>query len=151
MRLTALSLKKSIFHQEEVEFLGYIIKTNGVTMSDGKVKSIQNCAHPISVKEVRILIGFANLYRRFIKDFSKVCKPITETLTGNPKDFDWGREREDAFEELEKRFTMAPVFSHFYAGRKTLVKIDARDFALGCVLLNTKKDSSTLWRSILRS
>jgi len=130
----ALSLKKSIFYQEEVEFLEYIIKTNGVTMTDGKVKSVQNCAHPISVKEVQILIGFANLYRRFIKDFSKVCKPITERLTGNPKDFDWGREQEEAFEELEKRFTIAPVLSHFYTGRNTVVEIDARDFALGCVL-----------------
>jgi len=57
-----LSLKKSVFHQEEVEVLGYILKTSGVTMSDRKVKSIQNWAHPRSVKEVQIFIGFANLY-----------------------------------------------------------------------------------------
>jgi len=85
----AVSLKKSVFHQEEVEFLGYIVKTSGVTMSDRKVKSVQNWAQPRSVKEVQIFIGFANFYRRFIKDVSKVCKPITETLKGNPKDFHW--------------------------------------------------------------
>ena len=83
----AVSLKKSVFHQEEVKFLGYIVKTSGVTMSDRKVKSVQDWAHPRSVKEVQIFIGFANFYRRFIKDFSKVFKPITETLNGNPKDF----------------------------------------------------------------
>jgi len=66
----AVSLKKSVFHQEEVEFLGYIVKTSGVTMSDGKVKSVQDWAHPMSVKEGQIFIGFANLYRPFIKDFS---------------------------------------------------------------------------------
>ena len=82
----AVSLKKSVFHHEEVEFLGYIVKTSGVTMTDRKVKSVQNWAHPRSVKEVQIFIGFANFYRRFIKNFSKVCKPITETLKGNPKD-----------------------------------------------------------------
>jgi len=82
----AVSLKKSVFHQDEVEFLGYIVRTSGVTMSDRKVKSVQDWAHPRSVKKVQIFIGFANFYRRFIKDFSKVCKPITETLEGNPKD-----------------------------------------------------------------
>jgi len=79
----AVSLKKSVFHQDEVDFLGYIVKTSGVTMSDRKVKSVQNWAHPRSVKEVQIFIGFANLYLQFIKDFSKVCKPIPQTLKGN--------------------------------------------------------------------
>jgi len=130
----AVSLKKSVFHQEEVEFLGYVNKTSGITMSDRKVKSVQNWAHPRSVKEVQIFIGFANLYRRFIKDFSKVCKPITKTLKGNPKDFHWGREQEEAFEELKKTFTTAPILSHFYPGRKTVVETDASDFALGWVL-----------------
>jgi len=59
----AVSLKKSVFHQDEVEFLGYIVKTSGVTMSDRKVKSVQNWAHPRSVKEGQIFIGFANFYQ----------------------------------------------------------------------------------------
>jgi len=130
----AVSLKKSVFHQEEVEFLGYIVKTSGVTMSDRKVKRVQNWAHLRSVNEVQIFLGFANFYRRFIKDFSQVCKPITVTLKGNPKDFHWGREHEEAFEELKKRFATAAILSHFYPGRKTVVEIDASDFALGCVL-----------------
>jgi len=83
----AVSLKKSLFHQEEVQFLGYIVKTSSVTMSDRKVKRVQDWAHPRSVKEVQIFIRFANFYGRFIKDFSKVFKPITEMLKGNPKDF----------------------------------------------------------------
>ena len=58
----AVSLKKSVFHKEEVEFLGYIIKTTGVTMSNRKVKSIRKWAYPRSVKEVQIFIGFANFY-----------------------------------------------------------------------------------------
>jgi len=130
----AVMLKKSVFHQVEVEFLGYIVKTSGVTMSDRKVKSVQNCAHSRSVKEVQIFIGFANLYGRFIKDFSKVCKLITERLKGSPKDFHWGREQEEAFEELKRRFRTARILSQFYPGRKTVVETDASDFALGCVL-----------------
>jgi len=103
-------------------------------MSYRKVKSIQNWAHPRSVKKVQIYIGFANFYRRFIKDFSKVCKPITERLKGNPKDFHWEREQQEAFEELKEKFTTAPILSHFYAGRRTIVETDASDFTLGCIL-----------------
>jgi len=134
----AVSLKKSVFRQEDVQFLGYIVKTSGVTTNDRKVKSVQNWAHPRAVKEVQIFIGFANLYRQFIKDFSKVWKRITETLKGNPKDFHWGREQEEAFEELKKRFTTAPILSHFYPGRRTVVETEASDFALGSVLSQYK-------------
>ena len=58
----AVSLKKSVLHQDEVEFLGYIVKTSVVTMSVRKVKGVQNWAHPRSVKEVQIFIGFTNFY-----------------------------------------------------------------------------------------
>jgi len=85
-------------------------------MSDRKVKSFQNWAHPRSVTEVQIFIGFANFYRRFMKDFSNVCKPITETFKGNPQDFHCGSEQEEAVEELKKRFTTVPILSHFYPG-----------------------------------
>jgi len=125
---------KSVFHQEEVEFLGYIVKTSGVTMSNRKVKGIQNWAHPRSVKEVQIFIGFANFYRRLIQHCWKVCKPITKKLKESQKDFHHGREQEEALEKLKKRFTKAPIVSDFYPGRRTVVETDANDLALGWVL-----------------
>jgi len=102
-------------------------------MSDRKVKSVQNLRHPRWVKEVQICTEFANLYRRFIKDFSKVCKPITETLKGNTKDFHRGREQEEAFEVLKRWFIRARILSNVYRGRKTLEETDARNVGLGCV------------------
>ena len=130
----AISLKKSVFHVPSVEFLGYIVAVDGVTMSEKKVESIKKSRSPGSVKEVQIVIGFANFYRRFIKDFSKICKPITETLKGNPRDFSWGKEQEEAFEEPKHRFTTAPILADFYPERETVVETDPSDFALGCVL-----------------
>ena len=76
----AISLKKSVFHVDTVEFLRYIIGKDGVTMSKKKVESISSWKAPRSVKDFQIFIGFANFYRRFIQNFSKVCKPITDTL-----------------------------------------------------------------------
>ena len=59
----AVSLKKSVFHTKTVEFSGYIVGTDGVTMSERKVESILKWKAPRSVKDVQIFIGFANFYR----------------------------------------------------------------------------------------
>ena len=110
----AVSVTKSVFHVKSVGFSEYIVATNGVMMSERKVKSIKNWKSPRSVKEVQIFIGFANFYRRFIKDFSKICTPITEILKGDKTKFFWGDKQNRAFEELKTRFITAPILKHFY-------------------------------------
>jgi len=57
----AVSLKKSVFHVDRVEFLGYIVGKTGVTLSAKKVESILNWKAALSVKDIQIFIGFANL------------------------------------------------------------------------------------------
>ena len=97
----AVSVTKSVFHVKSVEFLGYIVATDGVTMSERKVDSIKKWKALRSVKEVQIFIGFANFYRRFIKGFSDICTPITETWKGDKSKFYWGPKQDKAFEELK--------------------------------------------------
>jgi len=63
----ALSLKKSVLHVNTVEFQGYIVVKNGVTMTEKKVESIFNWRAPRSVKDVQIFPGFATFYRHFIE------------------------------------------------------------------------------------
>ena len=82
---------------------------DGVTISERKVQSIKDWKHLRSVKQVQIFIAFANFYRRLIKHFSKICKPITETLKGDPRKFSWGLEQNKAFEELKTRFITALI------------------------------------------
>jgi len=88
----AISLEKSVFHVKKVDFLGYVVATDGVTMNEKKVESVKAWKAPASVKYVQIFIGFANFYRRFIKNFSAICAPITNLLKGDPKKFFWGKE-----------------------------------------------------------
>jgi len=130
----AVSIKKSEFHVKAVEFLGYIVATDGVTVSTRKVDSIRKWKAPRSVKEVQIFLGFANFYRRFIENFSKICKPITETLKGDKRKFSWGREQNIAFEKLKQRFTTVPILAHFYPERETVIETDTSDFAFGTIL-----------------
>jgi len=59
---TAFRTRYGQYEYKVMPFLGYIVKTSGVTMSDSKVKSVQNWAHPRSVTEVQIFIGCANFY-----------------------------------------------------------------------------------------
>ena len=132
----AISLKKSGFHVDTVELLGYIVGKDGVIMSKKKVESILSWKAPWSVKDVQIFIDFANFYRRFIEFFSKVCKPITDTLKtkGDKKLWSWGPEQDKALEYLKQRFTSGPIVAHFDPDRKTVIETDASDFTLGCIL-----------------
>ena len=84
-----------------------------------KVESILIGRAPRSVKDIQIFIGFANFYQKFIENFSKICKPITHTLKGkdNKGLFIWGKEQDEAFEELKRRITSEPILAHFYPER----------------------------------
>ena len=61
----------------QVEFLGYMVSGEGVQMMDDKIASIQDIKPASSQKEVQHFFGFANFYRRFIKDYSRICLPLT--------------------------------------------------------------------------
>jgi hypothetical protein len=71
-----------------------------------KVKAIAEWEAPTSVKGVRSFLGFANFYRRFIKDFSDLVRPLTD-LTYKDQHFTWSLEADIAFERLKAIFTSA--------------------------------------------
>jgi len=105
-------------------------------MREKQVQGILNWRAPWSVKDVQIFTALATFYRRFIENFSKVCKPMTDTfITKEGKHLSfWGEEQDKGFEELKRRFTSAHILAHFYHDRKTVSETDASDFALGWIL-----------------
>jgi hypothetical protein len=98
---------KCEFWLTEVAFLGHVISAGGVSVDPSKVKDMLNRMPPMNASEIRSFLGLAGYYRRFIKDFSKITKPMTWLLEKN-KDFDWTEECQASFEELKKRLTSAP-------------------------------------------
>jgi len=73
-----------------------------------------------------------------IKEFSKICRPITETLKGDKAKVHWGLKQDKSFTEPKRQFVTAPILEHFYPDRKAVVEMHASDFALGCVLSRFK-------------
>lgn len=128
------AIDKCLFHQPKAEFLGHIISSKGVEMSDDKIKAIKEWQRPQKLKDVQSFMGFANFYRRFIKDFSKICKPITDTTKNKGKSFQWNDQCELAFNSLKDIFISAPILRHFDPNLPTVVETDASDFAIGAVL-----------------
>jgi len=117
-----------------VEFLGYIIGQNGIRMAEDKVDAALSWRTPNSLTEVQSFLGFANFYRRFIKDYSRVTRPLTELTKKTPGKWAWNPEVEAAFKKLKRRFTTAPILAHFDASRPIIIEADASDLAIGAVL-----------------
>jgi hypothetical protein len=78
-------LSKCEFHKIEIQFLGFSMGIAGVSMNQAKVKIILKWPIPQNFRDIQIFMGFANFYRRFIKNFSKITKPITDLLKGMVK------------------------------------------------------------------
>ncbi|WVZ83050.1 LOW QUALITY PROTEIN: hypothetical protein U9M48_030234 [Paspalum notatum var. saurae] len=125
---------KCAFWLKEVGFLGHILSEKGVAVDPSKVKDVLNWKQPEIVIEIRSFLGLAGYYRRFIKDFSKIAKPMTSLTKKNAK-FVWGPKCEDGFRELKKLLTTAPVLAQPDVTKPFDVYCDASGQGLGCVLM----------------
>ena len=126
-------LEKCNFHQSQVEFLGYIVSCDGMSMDQKKVQVVLEWETPKTIHDVQCFLGFANFYRIFIKSYSKIAAPLTR-LTCKDK-LDWNSDVEKAFQLLKTAFTTAPVLVHPDFSKPFFMETDASDFALGVVLL----------------
>ena len=126
-------LEKCSFDQNHVEFLGYVVSQQGISMDPSKVQTILNWQPPRSVRDVQCFLGFANFYRKFIKNYSNIVMPLTE-LTRKNKSFTWSSSAAEAFENLKKAFTSAPILLHADLEKPFIIEADASDSALGSIL-----------------
>ena len=134
-----VSIKKSSFHQLEVEFLGYKMSDRRISITSTKVEEIRAWSTPENVVYVQSFMGFANFYRRFIKGFSKLAEPLTD-LTKKDIKWTWTPACQDAFDKLKEMFTTGPILTHFDDTGPTKLETDASDFALGAVLSQLCED-----------
>jgi hypothetical protein len=86
---------------KQVAFLGHIISKGAISMDPCNIQDALSCNVPTSVGHIRSFLGLARYYRRFIKGFSKISKPMTELLEKDKK-FKWTPTCEASFQELKK-------------------------------------------------
>jgi hypothetical protein len=108
LRSNYAKFSKCKFWLTEVTFLWHVISAGGISVDPSKVKDVLNWIPSMNASEIQSFLGLAGYYRRFIKDLSKIAKPMTRLLEKN-KDFDWTEECQASFEELKKRLTSAAV------------------------------------------
>ena len=134
----ALAPDKCEWDKSKIEFLGYVISAKGLIMSTDKIDTIMEWGTPSSMRDVQSFLGFANFYRRFIQGFSKVCRPLTDSLrNADTKTWKWTDGCDKSFQELKRRFTSAPILRHFDPRLPTVLETDASDFAVGAVFSQT--------------
>lgn len=122
--------EKSKFHVQEVDFLGHTIRPNEISMEKSKVEAVKDWPQPKNVKDVQSFLGFANYYRRFIKDFGKIATPLHE-LTRKDNKWEWDNEAQEAFTQIKESILSEPVLATFDPDKPVELETDASDFALG--------------------
>ncbi|KAJ8359222.1 hypothetical protein SKAU_G00157470 [Synaphobranchus kaupii] len=104
-------------------------------MDPEKISAVKNWPTPNSVKQVQRFLGFANFYRRFIRNFSMVAAPITAlTKKTSPISFQWNPRAEAAFTELKRRFCSEPILIIPNLSLPFVVEVDASELGVGAIL-----------------
>ena len=124
-KLAAAGLKlkpsKCHFFKEEIEYLGHVVSGEGISTNPKKVEAVTKWPTPQTVYDVRSFLGFVGYYRRFIKNFSKIAKPIREVITGlenqskrtAKKTFvEWTEAANSAFKDLKELCVSTPILAY---------------------------------------
>ena len=113
LRTANLSMKKSKcnFFLKEMQYLGHILSATGVRPLPSKTHAIQHMNPPMTPKQVRPFLGLVDYYRKFIKGFAKVAKPLT-LLTRQQVKFKWTPEHQTAFVHLKNAIVQAPILHY---------------------------------------
>jgi hypothetical protein len=125
---------KCEFWLTSVKFLGHTISHNGIFVDPSKVQEVMDWKPPMSVHQIHSFLGLAGYYRRFIPDFSRIAKPMTELLKNGVK-FVWSEACEKAFHTLRLHLTSALVLVQPDNSKPFEVFCDASGTGLGCVLM----------------
>ena len=142
-----LTLKSSKCHffQKQVEFLGHIVDQQGIHTDPKKIEAISNWSVPKRVKEVRAFLGITGYYRRFIKNYSQIAKPLHQ-LTENNSQFHWTEETNQAFETLKTALTTAPILGYPSQDPEDqfVLDTDASNCHIGAVLSQIQEGKETV-------
>ena len=135
LREANLRLKpnKCTLCRDEVLYLGHVVSRHGVATDPTKTDKVSKWPAPNSVKEVQQFLGLASYYRRFVRNFAVIAKPLYR-LTERGRQFQWTKECSEAFAVLKHRLTTSPVLSYPDFAKPFILDTDASYDGIGAVL-----------------
>lgn len=135
LREAGLKLKPSKCHLfcRSVQYLGHVVSAEGVSTDPEKVEAVRNWITPTSVSELRSFMGLASYYRRYVKGFAEIARPLHQLMEKNRR-FEWTSECQSAFEQLKERLTTSPILAYPEPDGQMVLDTDASNFAVGAVL-----------------
>lgn len=129
-----VKMEKCSFMRRQLRYLGHVISETGVSTDPDKIHAVQQWPAPQSVKELRSFLGLAGYYRRFVKNFGIIAKPLTELLKkGVP--FHWTELQANSFDTLKVALTTAPVLALHDFTKPFRIETDASGIGIGAVLM----------------
>jgi hypothetical protein len=133
-----LNWEKCHFMVKQGIVLGHVISERGIKVDKAKVETIEKLPPPTDVKSLSSFLGLAGFYRRFIKDFSKITKPLTHLLQKDVA-FDFDEKCLAAFRTLKSSLVSAPIIQHPDWSQPFEIMCDASDYAVGAILGQRKE------------
>ena len=129
-----MKLSKCHFFSKEIQYLGHILSTKGICPLPSKTQAIQKMHSPTTPKQVCAFLGLVRYYRKIIKNFANIIKPLT-LLTRQQMKFDWTLEHQEAFTKLKDSIIQEPILCYPTPSKRYIVYTDASDDACGAWLM----------------
>ena len=146
LKEAGLKLKpsKCQLFKKSISYLGHVVPEEGVRTDPKKIEAFKKWERPHKVNTVRRFLGFVNYYRKFIKDYSKIARPLYDLISGDnakmkTNQVEWSNAAEKAFQTLIGKYTNVPVLAYADFSLPFELHIDASGIGLGTVVYQTQE------------